>query len=340
MPEEDLDDQDDAALATETEKLNLETQPPPSLVVVVEPPTSTSTSSETEPLVFLSSSTSDPLLTSSSSELSSPTNDSPTAGSGWDLDPNEPLHSLSFAPPLADESTFIPLPLNTSSSSSSATPTTAVGAGDSNANLLDFDDGGWGVSPALLIDPIKALFPSSSSPSSDTKSTYLTHPQTSYNPLHSQLSLLRIVSTSLPPSLASHELRTNNPQLGVLILEPWGNPESIPAPFGEIIALEATNRAKEEGEKTVAPKDAFVSAEEGEDGGGGERIGVWVEEEAVKGKVRAGMGIFGRFVWVGREEEEGEGEGLGGFWFVDIVENLIAEVSSSLFHSIWERERY
>lgn len=131
--------------------------------------------------------------------------------------------------------------------------------------------------------------------------------------------------------MASHELvreERTTPRLGALVLEKW---EPVVAPFGEIIAEEEEAASRGGERKTSAPRDAF---EEGE----GERIVVWVDEEAVKGKVREGMGIFGRFVWVGRDEE-GE-KGKGGFWFVDVVEALIAEVSRSvLFRRMCEGER-
>ncbi|KAL7409205.1 hypothetical protein BDY24DRAFT_226154 [Mrakia frigida] len=320
VPEEDPEDDEDAVLANQVqETLNLDTQsappPPPASLVVVEPPSAFASNSlpvdapaaepEPEPVIFLSS-TSEPLLEDSEPELSS------TGGSGWELDPNERLHSLSFAPPLSA--------LPDDPSSLSATPTTTSAGGVDNNQL--FDDGGWGVSQALLIDPKKALFPPSNGGGGSTSGTYLTKPFESYTKIHSRLSLFRIVSvppassTSSCPSVASHELvreERTTPRLGALVLEKW---EPVVAPFGEIIAEEEEAASRGGERKTSAPRDAF---EEGE----GERIVVWVDEEAVKGKVREGMGIFGRFVWVGRDEE-GE-KGKGGFWFVDVVEALIAE---------------
>lgn len=58
---------------------------------------------------------------------------------------------------------------------------------------------------------------------------------------------------------------------------------------------------------------------------GGEKEGkvvLWVDEASVKGKVRSGMGVFGKVVRVEREREEGKG-----FWFVDMVEEVVGEVS-------------
>lgn len=172
-------------LAQQVDSLALRDDDPSSSLVIVELPTANarkdtngSTSSSpppTEPIVFLSSTAAEPPPSSPDDEA----DPSGCSGAGWSLSSSEPLHSLSFEPPLA----------NTPYSASPFSTPLGVGA------AAPFDDGGWGVSPALLVDPRGALFPSSKDA---TASTFLSHPEQEYHPkLPGELMLLRVVA--VPP---------------------------------------------------------------------------------------------------------------------------------------------
>lgn len=216
------------------------------------------------------------------------------AGSGWDIDVNEPSISLNIPPPPLD-----------SESPSNGTP----------SDPLAYDDGGWGVSPALLVDPKAALFPLTSGETDSV--AILSHPCESYTPAGEELSLRRVVavsptSTEKYPELADHELARSKTGLGALVLDRW---TPVPSSFTDILSNAPANSMG------IAPSDAYLGSER-------DTIVVWVNELAVKDRIRAGMGIFGKFIWVSKKAEGGSvAKGDRGFWFVE-VEDVIAEVSS------------
>lgn len=235
---------------------------------------------------------------SAAEAIPSPPSDSDEpAGSGWDIDPADAALTLSFAPPLAADSP------------STGTPTT-----EPAADPLAYDDGGWGVSPSLLVDPKAALFPSTALQARSI--AFLSGPEEAYSPAGDELSLRRVVATpssslEMFPQLANHELVRSGKALGPLVLERW---EPMPQPFVDHIAVAPISA------KGAPPPHAYLGGEK-------ELMVVWVDQEAVKDTLRAGMGIFAKYVWVERRSDGGGNAEAGGFWFVDAVQDVIAEVS-------------